>query len=56
MTGMSQKNAARLEHDGACGFLEKSSLQLDQGADKLLLALREIIQELPSRRTPSTSA
>ena len=56
MTGMSQKNAARLEHDGACGFLEKSNLQLDQGADKLLLALREIIQELPSRRTPSTSA
>jgi len=56
MTGMSQKNAARLEHDGACGFLEKSTLQLDQGADKLILALQEIVQKLPSRHSHSTSA
>ena len=31
MTGMAPKNASRLAQDGAIGFLEKSSLELDQG-------------------------
>jgi CheY-like chemotaxis protein len=46
MTGMSQKNAARLQQDGASGFLEKSALELDKGSDKLLAALEEIFRSL----------
>ncbi len=48
MTGMTQKNAARLQEDGAAGFLEKSELNLDQGPEKLLTALREIVKGLAS--------
>ena len=43
MTGMSQKNAARLREDGAAGFLEKSALELDKGSEKLLAAVSEIV-------------
>jgi len=46
LTGLSQKNAARLRQDGACAFLEKSELGLDKGAEKLLAALTEIIRKL----------
>ncbi len=49
MTGMSQKNAERLQADGAAAFLEKSSLGLDTGSEKLLAALREILQKLSLR-------
>jgi CheY-like chemotaxis protein len=55
MTGLSQKNAARLLDDGAFRFLEKSDLALDKGAEKLLQALREITDGLPSRRAQSAS-
>jgi CheY-like chemotaxis protein len=48
MTGMSQKNAARLQSDGAFGFLEKSALELDKGADKLLDILNQIVKTLPT--------
>jgi CheY-like chemotaxis protein len=47
MTGLSQKNAARLKGDGAFGFLEKSTLDLDKGSEKLLAALQEILKNLP---------
>ncbi len=54
MTGMSQKNAARLQEDGAVGFLEKSSLHLEEGAEKLLIAIRDILKKLPTQtRTPT---
>jgi CheY-like chemotaxis protein len=46
MTGMSQKNAGRLQQDGASGFLEKSALELDKGSAKLLAAVREIVEKL----------
>jgi CheY-like chemotaxis protein len=46
MTGMSQKNADRLQADGAAAFLEKSSLGLESGSQKLIAALREIVQKL----------
>src|SRR5271166_1173296 len=36
LTGMSQKNAARLQADGAFGFLEKANLELDKGSGKLV--------------------
>jgi CheY-like chemotaxis protein len=54
MTGMSQKNAARLQGDGAIGFLEKSALELDKGSEKLLAALQKILKNLPeAARTTS---
>jgi CheY-like chemotaxis protein len=55
MTGLSQKNAARLEEDGAFGFLEKSALELDKGSDKLLASVEEILCKL-SERSRSTMA
>jgi CheY-like chemotaxis protein len=45
-TGLSQKNAMRLQKDGACAFLEKSALELDKGCDALLTALAEILRKL----------
>jgi CheY-like chemotaxis protein len=56
MTGMSQKNATRLQQDGAIAFLEKSSLELDKGSAKLLAALQEILKLLPSAPARTTSA
>ena len=45
-TGLSQKNAARLQKDGACGFLEKSEMGLEKGCDGLLVGLAEILRKL----------
>jgi CheY-like chemotaxis protein len=45
-TGLSQKNAARLEHDGACAFLDKSELGLDKGCEAFLVALAGIVRKL----------
>ena len=56
MTGMSQKNAARLQQDGAIAFLEKSTLELDKGSQKLLAALLEILKTLPSLHARATTA
>ncbi len=46
VTGLSHKNAERLEQDGACAFLEKSELGLDKGAEALLAALAGIVRRL----------
>ncbi|MFZ0418309.1 MAG: response regulator [Candidatus Sulfotelmatobacter sp.] len=56
MTGMSQKNADRLKQDGAFAFLEKSSLELDKGSQKLLTAVQEILKLLPSGKASTTTA
>ena len=48
VTGMSQKNAPRLQEDGAVGFLEKSALELEKGSETLLKAIRNILENLPS--------
>lgn len=56
MTGMSQKNASRLQQDGAIGFLEKSSLELDKGSEKLLAAVHGILANLPGNSANATSA
>jgi len=45
-TGLSQKNAERLQQDGAFAFLEKSNLGLDKGCVELLTALAEIVRKL----------
>jgi CheY-like chemotaxis protein len=55
-TGLSQKNAARLQGDGAFAFLEKSSLELEKGTGKLLSELAEIIKKLPAERTKPARA
>jgi len=49
LSGLSQRNAERLQADGAFAFLEKSELGLDKGADALLLALQEIVKKLPTQ-------
>jgi CheY-like chemotaxis protein len=46
-TGLSQRNAAKLEADGAFAFLEKSELELEKTTDKLLAALAVLIKQLP---------
>lgn len=56
MTGMSEKNAARLREDGAIAFLEKSALELDKGSGKLLTALQEILEKLPALQARRTTA
>lgn len=45
-TGLSQKNAVRLQEDGACAFLEKSQLGLDKGCETLLTALAGMVRNL----------
>jgi CheY-like chemotaxis protein len=52
-TGLSQKNASRLQGDGAFAFLEKSELSLDKGSQALLTALDDIIKRLPQARAQS---
>ena len=47
LTGLSQKNAARLHQEGAFAFLEKSELRLDKGCDGLLAAVADIFKRLP---------
>jgi two-component system, OmpR family, phosphate regulon response regulator PhoB len=46
LSGLSQKNAARLRQDGAFAFLEKSELRLDKGCEALLAALADIVRSL----------
>jgi CheY-like chemotaxis protein len=55
ISGLSQKNAARLQGDGAAGFLEKSELELDKGSDKLLAAVREIVEKFPEQARTTTA-
>jgi len=45
-TSLSQKNAVRLEQDGACAFLDKAELALDKGSEVLLAALAGIVRRL----------
>src|SRR5579864_4540630 len=45
-TGLSQKNASRLQGDGAIAFLEKADLELEKGSGKLLAAIQEIIKKV----------
>ncbi len=56
MSGLSQRNAGRLGEDGAVGFLEKGELALDQGPEKLLAALRDILKKLAGEQTSATTA
>lgn len=59
VTGLSPKNAARLQQDGAFAFLDKSELALDKGSEIFLKVLADIIRrlglELPSRSRASVA-
>jgi len=55
ITGLSQKNAARLQVDGAAGFLEKSTLELDKGPERLLAAVEEILKNLREQTRATTA-
>jgi CheY-like chemotaxis protein len=46
LTGLSHKNAMRLEKDGACAFLDKAELGLDRGCEAFLVALAGIVRNL----------
>jgi len=50
LSGLSQRNAERLNHDGAFAFLEKSALALDQGSEPLLAALKKIVEQIQQTR------
>jgi CheY-like chemotaxis protein len=56
ITGMTQKNAARLQEDGAAGFLEKSTLELDKGSERLLAAVREFLNSPSTQQVRKTTA
>jgi CheY-like chemotaxis protein len=55
ISGLSQKNAERLQADGAAGFLEKSGLELDKGSDILLEEVRQIVERLPEQARTTTA-
>jgi CheY-like chemotaxis protein len=54
-TGLSQKNAARLQHDGAFGYLEKTELGLDKGCAALIAAVQDIVNQLPAKPHPGSA-
>src|ERR1039458_5376748 len=51
MTGMSEKNAARLRQGGGIAFLEKSALEPDNGPAKMSAALRGTPAHPPNHAT-----
>lgn len=55
MTALSEKNAARLQHEGAAGFLEKSTLELEKGSQKLLGAVNEILKRIAEKAQSTTA-
>jgi CheY-like chemotaxis protein len=58
-TGLCQANAGRLQHDGASGFLEKSSMDFDHGFGPFLGAVAQILRqygiEVPSAPAAKTA-
>lgn len=56
LSGLSPKNAARLQQDGAFAFLEKSELGLDKGPETLLKVLAAIVQKLGFEVPPANCA
>lgn len=45
-SSLSQKNASRLQQDGAFAYLEKSDLCLEKGYERLLSAIGDLVREL----------
>jgi|SRR5271166_355869 len=55
LTGLSQKNEARLIEAGAAAFYQKSELGVETGASALLDVVRRVLSESPKAK-PATSA
>lgn len=55
LTGLSQKNAPRLQQDGAYAFFEKSELGLEKGCEAFLTALAGVVQKLGLRAAAASS-
>jgi len=55
LTGISHRNEDWLRRDGAFGFLGKSELALDKGAEALLAAVAEFVRQL-HLGVPATTA
>jgi CheY-like chemotaxis protein len=53
LSGLSEKNASRLQEDGAFAFLGKTELSLEKGSRGLLAALADIVKRLPQSRAQS---
>jgi CheY-like chemotaxis protein len=45
LTSLSQKNAEKMEQDGAAGFYEKSDAMLGKGVDSLVVAVGKLLKE-----------
>jgi len=56
ITSLSEKNAARLKADGAFGFLEKASLDLDRGPGKFVLEVQKILENVVKASPKATTA
>jgi CheY-like chemotaxis protein len=56
LSGLSPRNASRLQQDGAFAFLDKAELGLDKGCEKFLKVLAGIVQQLGLEFPPATHA
>jgi len=56
MSGLSQKNAERLQQDGAMAYMEKSTLELETGAGPLLRALEGFVDKIFTSRAMRAGA
>jgi CheY-like chemotaxis protein len=44
LTGLSQKNEAKLKNAGAAAYIEKSSLNLEENADTLIQSVENVLR------------
>ncbi len=50
MSGLSQKNEAKLKKAGASAYFEKSLLHLDKDGSGLVKAVQQVLAELPGAK------
>jgi len=51
LTGLAQKNEARLKNAGAAAYIEKSSLNFERNADVLVQSVETVISKLAATQT-----
>ena len=51
LTGLAQKNEARLKNAGAAAYIEKSSLNFERNADVLVQSVETVISKLAAAQT-----
>jgi DNA-binding NarL/FixJ family response regulator len=50
LTSLSQKNEEKLMQEGAAAYLEKSSLDLDKGSDRLAAAIETVLNRISHQK------